>query len=269
MVISIQIPDGAEPGDSLTFQSNGQEFNIEVPVASVAGDVLQIQLAGPGGKSDTTNEACEMEVDSSPEGQIITQMQTGSIITIIENQGSNTSSSGNDGTHQLLWPASRFIVNFINTPNFCREILHSEVNSVLELGAGHGLLGMAFADVVTKSKTKDAAIKLILTDVEEALPQLQANIDVNREVFENRVDITALPLRWHSQPTSRANSHLDFILGSDLLYNCSLIPDLVATIRRLEFKNLLLSVRVSMNCMILILLWTTFLMDCLLMMPCF
>ncbi len=256
VVISIQIPDGAEPGNSLTFQANGQEFTIEVPVASVAGDVLQIQLAGPGGSGDTANAAGEMEVDSGSDGTIATQMVTGSTITIIENQQSKTSSGENlsDGTHQLLWPASRFIVKFINTPNFCPNTLCSEVNSILELGAGHGLLGMAFADVATKSKTKDTGTKLILTDVEEALPQLQANIHMNREVFRNRVDITALPLRWHSQPTSRANSNLDFILGSDLLYNCSVIPDLVATIRRLEFKKILFSVRVSVNCTIMSLL---------------
>ena len=248
-VISIRIPDGAEPGDSLTFQANGQEFTIEVPVASVAGEVLQIQLGGAGSSGDTANEPSEMEVDSNNDEKITTQMLTGSTITIIENQGSKTSSDENlsDGTYQLLWPASRFIVKYINTPNFCRDILRYEVNSVLELGAGHGLLGMAFADVVTKSKTKDTGTKLILTDVEEALPQLQANIDVNQEVFRNRVDITALPLRWHSQPTSRTNSNLDFILGSDLLYNCSVIPDLVATIKRLQFKNILFSVRVSMN----------------------
>lgn len=245
MVISVQIPDGAEPGDALSFQANGQDFTIEVPIASVEGDVLQINLADPGCEKEIVNEVSKMEVEKNDDGIIITEMVTGSRISIVETDGNKTlGQSLSDGTHRLLWPASRFIVKFINTPNFCQEILSSEVNSVLELGAGHGLLGMAFADAASKSNITDNKMKLILTDVEEALPQLEANIRINREVFGGKVDIKALHLKWHSQPTSRTNSGLDFILGSDLLYNCSVIPDLVATIRRLVFKKILLSVRV-------------------------
>ena len=107
------------------------------------------------------------------------------------------------------------------------------------------MLGMAFADVASKFDSRDEAMKLILTDVEAALPQLEANIRSNQGVLGKDIDVSALPLKWHSQPMSRTNSNFDFILGSDLLYNCSAIPDLVATIRRLVFKKILLSVRVS------------------------
>ncbi len=42
-VISIQIPEGAEPGDELIFQINDQELSIPVPVGCRKGDVLQIK----------------------------------------------------------------------------------------------------------------------------------------------------------------------------------------------------------------------------------
>ena len=247
-VISVEIPSGAEPGDSLSFEANGQSFTIEVPIASVAGDILQIKLADSAGEKNTAMEDSDAVVENRADDKITIEMVTGSRISIVQDTPTKTSGQTlSDGTYQLLWPASRFIVNFINTPDFCREILSSPVNSVLELGAGHGLLGMAFVDVASKKFTKDKAMKLVLTDVEEALPQLKANIRTNREVFGNRVDISTLPLKWHSQPVPQTNSDIDFILGSDLLYNCSAIPDLVATIRRLVFKKMLLSVRVSMN----------------------
>lgn len=247
-VISIEIPSGAEPGDSLSFEANGQSFTIEVPIASVAGDVLQIKLADSAGEKNTAMEDSDAVVENRADDKITIEMVTGSRISIVQDTPTKTSGQTlSDGTYQLLWPASRFIVNFINTPDFCREILSSPVNSVLELGAGHGLLGMAFVDVASKKFRKGKAMKLVLTDVEEALPQLKANIRTNLEVFGNRVDITTLPLKWHSQPVPQTNSDIDFILGSDLLYNCSAIPDLVATIRRLLFKKILLSVRVSMN----------------------
>lgn len=248
-VISIQIPDGAEPGDSLSFEANGQSFTIEVPVASVAGEILQIKLENSAGEKEIAMEDSDAGVENNADGgKITTEMVTGSRISIVQDVHTETPSNNlSDGTYQMLWPASRFILNFINTPDFCREVLSSQINSVLELGAGHGMLGMAFTDAASNFIGTDKAIKLVLTDVEEALPQLEANIRINREVFGKRVDITTLPLKWHSQPVPKTNGNLDFILGSDLLYNCSVIPDLVATIKRLicNTSRILFSVRVS------------------------
>lgn len=247
LVISVQIPEGAEPGDSLTFHANGQDFTIEVPIASVAGDVLQIELANHNVEKNKATEDSGMEVENDDDDKATTiEMVTGSKITIVpEFVAASTYHDNSDGTHQLVWPASHFIVKFINTPDFCRKVLNSPVNSVLELGAGHGLLGMAFADVASKIQANKGTMRLILTDVEEALPQLKANIRSNEGVLGPSVNVSALPLKWHAQPISKTNSNLDFLLGSDLLYNCSTIPALVATIRRLVFKKILLSVRVS------------------------
>ena len=42
--ISIQIPEGTEPGDTLEFEANGQSLELEVPLGSQPGDVLEIQV---------------------------------------------------------------------------------------------------------------------------------------------------------------------------------------------------------------------------------
>ena len=44
-IVSLTVPPNAEAGvDSLTFEYEGNEFEILVPAGSVAGDVLQIQV---------------------------------------------------------------------------------------------------------------------------------------------------------------------------------------------------------------------------------
>jgi len=240
--LSIQIPDGTEPGDLLSFESNGKKFTIEVPIASVAGEILQVKLASSSFENDE-DSGVSKDIDT---GKVTIEMITGSKITIIQTlQNQNLDKNLSDGTYKLLWPASRFILKFMNTPDFRHKILSSNVHSIIELGAGNGMLGIAFADIASSYSTTEKAMKLILTDVEEALPQLRANIRMNREVLERRADMIALPLKWHSLPIPHTTSDFDFILGSDLLYNCSAIPDLVATIRRLLCRStkILISVR--------------------------
>jgi predicted nicotinamide N-methyase len=247
VVVSVRIPHGAEPGDLLSLEVNGQNFTIEVPVASVMGEILEIKLAGCADEEDIAVDGSGVGVEKNVDPEKINfTMVTGSSIRIFQDSQTKTSEKTvSDGTFRLLWPASRFVVNYINTPDFRRDILSSQVHSALELGAGHGLLGLAFSDVASSVSSANETMKLKLTDVEEALPQLERNIRINRDVFEKRVDIAASPLKWHIQPRPRTNSNYDFILGSDLLYNTSVIPDLVATIRQLKFKRILFSVRVS------------------------
>jgi len=106
---------------------------------------------------------------------------------------------------------------------------------------------MAFADIVSSfASGADQIMQVTLTDMEEAMDQIRGNIEKNRTIFEGKgVDFSVVPLTWHSAPISPTSCQLDFILGSDLLYNCANIPHLVATIRRLicESTIILLAVR--------------------------
>eukprot|EP00536_Pseudo-nitzschia_multiseries_P015663 jgi/Psemu1/327990/estExt_fgenesh1_pg.C_9270005 len=247
VVISVQIPDGAEHGDSLSFEANGQTFTIEIPPGSVAREILQIKLGNSVNETGVEMEDANAgDEDKVHGGKLTIELTTGSKISVLETTVSDVSDGiFSDGTHQLVWPASRFVVNYINTPEFRNEFQSAKINSVMELGAGHGLFGLAFTDMIASFNKTVGGVQLLLTDVEEALPQLEANIEMNREIFRERAEIKTLPLKWHSHSMPRTNTRIDFILGSDLLYNCSVIPSLVATIRRLLSKStkVLISVR--------------------------
>ena len=43
-VITIQVPENAEDGDTLTFIVDGQEMEISLPLGSNPGDELEIQV---------------------------------------------------------------------------------------------------------------------------------------------------------------------------------------------------------------------------------
>mmetsp|Transcript_24692 Transcript_24692/g.68182 ORF Transcript_24692/g.68182 Transcript_24692/m.68182 type:complete len:390 (-) Transcript_24692:1758-2927(-) len=247
VVLSVQIPEGAEHGDSLSFEANGQTFTIEIPPGSVAGEILQIKLGSSVNENDTEMGDPDVDCKDKIDGEKITvEMVTGSKISVLQTTVGDVSDRNvSDGTHQLVWPASRYVVHYINTPKFRRQVQGVKINSVLELGAGHGLFGLAFADVIASFKKSGEGVHLLLTDVERALPQLEANVAMNQEIFNERVHISTLPLKWHNFPMPKTTCQVDFILGSDLLYNCSVIPSLVCTIRRLLSKStkILISVR--------------------------
>mmetsp|Transcript_69395 Transcript_69395/g.77616 ORF Transcript_69395/g.77616 Transcript_69395/m.77616 type:complete len:352 (-) Transcript_69395:95-1150(-) len=248
MDISLQIPVNAEPGDSLSFDVNGQNFSIEVPVASVPGETIVVKLANSSREGQITERKAE---DATDDDNIIIEMATGSSIiiqTTTKNIGPSAVSdkSLSDGTYRLLWPACRYIVDFVNSPEFRRQFQDLSVHSVIELGAGHGLLGMAFAEIVSSFPSTKIPMELVLSDVEEALPQLEANIHMNSTIFGRRIIVSSIPLKWHSHPIlNKTNGDIDFIVGSDLLYNIEAIPLLAATIRRLLSKStkILLSIR--------------------------
>jgi hypothetical protein len=244
--VSIKIPESAEVGDELTFQVEGREFSITIPPATQPGDILQIKLGRTTLKKDEAEETA---------GSI--RLVTGNTIFIASDLPDSTAkygsygdkdSASSDGTYLCLWPASRFVIEFMNTKEFQKMIAHdaSMVRSVLELGAGHGLFGMAFADIVSSlSSFADGTIQVALTDLQDAMDQLQRNVEKNLDMFEGRAQFKAIPLAWHDTPIVTTGTSIDFILGSDLLYNCSKIPELVATVKRLLSKStrILLSVR--------------------------
>jgi len=56
---------------------------------------------------------------------------------------------------------------------------------------------------------------------------------LNSAILGERINISSIPLKWHSHPVLKTIGDIDFIVGSDLLYNIEAIPLLAATIRRL------------------------------------
>jgi predicted nicotinamide N-methyase len=255
--ISIQIPEGAEADDELSFQVGGQVLTIPVPLHSQPGDVLQIKLGG-----GVTKESLDIPRDDDMDVEnddITVHLMTGNQLRIAAAADSPTSASGPsssssfsiitaDGTFRCLWPASKFAIEFMNTSSEFRHLIQNgaPIRSVLELGAGQGLFGMAFADIVWFHSKSDGDMQVTLTDMEDAMGPLRDNVKHNKAVFQGRsIQFSTLPLTWHSAPTTSGGCSLDYILGSDLLYNIHNIPNLVSTIRRLISKTtkVLLSVR--------------------------
>ena len=247
--IQIQIPCDAQCGNLLTFNVDGQNLSIEVPPSSVAGDIMVVKLAAPSREENITPE--------DGKEQITVQMATGSKLRINQTISKNTSRSivnnkhDSDGTYCFVWPASRYVVKFINSAEF-RDIFQDDstaIHSIIELGSGHGLVGLAFADVISSTFTSNNKMDLVLTDVEEAIPQIEANIKLNREIFKQRINLSSMPLKWKNHPLpvhkEPNNNDIDYIVGSDLLYNIESIPLLAGTIRHLISKatKVLLSVR--------------------------
>jgi hypothetical protein len=256
-MISIQIPQGAEVGDELSFYVEGQELSIPVPWRSKPGDVLQIKL---GGKTRESDGHMDMHMEDETDESVIPLM-TGNHLRLAFPSGNDATSAHNhqpqlgccstsaDGTFQWLWPASKFVINYMNTSTEFHRMIQdgAPIRSMLELGAGTGMFGLAFADIVSwLSKSHQQTIRqMVLTDMEEAIGPLKANVEINHSIFKGRVQISTLPLTWHSAPVPTTNCTIDYILGSDLLYNCENIPHLVSTLRRLLCKttNVLLAVR--------------------------
>lgn len=239
--VSIQLPDNAEPGDTLTFSVNGQTLEIVVPVGSQSGDVLEIQVGGDG--------AAEMEEEEDAEegGPVSIQLSSGKEIVLygeLPNGETTGDEDNSDGTHAMAWPAGLAFVKYLNGTGSQKLIRERKSNSVLELGSGLGLAGLAFAHFLSFNSPETPA-QVVLTDVPSALPLLQNNIDQNLHILSQQVQVTAVPLVWHTDPVPSTASSLNFLVGSDLLYNHATIPALIATTRRLlaASTRILLAVR--------------------------
>jgi hypothetical protein len=230
-VISIEIPTGAEVGDELSFETNGETFTIPIPPGSEPGDILQVILSGVSKR---------VKVTTITGNEIMLKESDPSISVGLEKPNSA------DGTYRCVWPAARFLVDFFHqSAEFRHLIENSRIRSVLELGAGSGVVGLALADLILHFNAFEDPFQVVLTDLEDAMEMIRTNVELNRHNFQDRVHFSTIPLAWHSVPISRTCCTIDFLLGSDLLYNCSNIPHLVTTIRRLSSRktNIVFAVR--------------------------
>ncbi len=127
--------------------------------------------------------------------------------------------NGEEGLH--LWESS------IALARWClQNKLIFESKSVVELGSGCGLLGIAIAKYVECKE-------IVLTDYNDAvLENLKENISLN--IKENK-PITIMKLDWTSECND--NKTYDIVIGSELIYKGGPIKELVKTIKRLLSKE--------------------------------
>lgn len=146
--ITIQVPPNVEAGvDTLAFTYDGNELEILVPLGSVAGDVLQIQVGGveendeDGVNSDKPNHAIETKEGSSvlkqpakgdTDGIVNVILGDGAILhmydSIINKSPTIMASSdddavakttndneGEDGTNGMVWAAGRVLAQALTS----------------------------------------------------------------------------------------------------------------------------------------------------------
>jgi predicted nicotinamide N-methyase len=217
--LTLQVPDDAEEGDTLTFVVNGQELEVPVPFGSKPGDVLEIQVDN-NERQDDENDLITMvdlgggrilELNSELPKDFADQNQT----------DDNDDDDECDGTYALPWAAGFEIARRFNEIDF--EV---QPKRVLELGSGLGLVGMAYA---IKQLGQDGI--MVLTDLPSAMPLLRYNLERNKDILPARV--CSRTLQWREESAPPTEPPYDCIIGSDLLYNVQTISALVATIRRL------------------------------------
>lgn len=108
--------------------------------------------------------------------------------------------------------------------------------TILELGSGTGLAGLAAAAVFKENTTKN--LKVILTDLAEALPALERNVAANpsisdlihvtecdwyKPIFENMLKISD-------------NNRIDCIIAADCVWLEELVQPFVATLEEIIKK---------------------------------
>jgi len=173
-----------------------------------------------------------------------------------------------DGTHAMAWPAGIYLAKYLSSSSLSllpsSSPLHNVIRcarTVVELGSGSGLGGLAFAATAISSsfvsssvclssskrkrgddanKKKEEKLEVLLTDLPSAMNLLNYNIERNRDrlvsssssSLSSQIDnddvVRAMPLVWgNKEDTNRvlstlgSNNGVHLILGSDLLYKAT------------------------------------------------
>jgi predicted nicotinamide N-methyase len=184
-VISIQIPENAEPGDTLQFEAHGQMLELVVPVGSVPGDVLELQI---GCDDPTTeeqhNESSMAKTTTTHNNVTIIDIGNGTTLEFVselpddynhptkndqptttsessaktnnnnktnhnkkgEGQHDNNDENLTDGTYALPWQSGiELASHWKDVATILSEMGIRSKRRVLELGSGLGLVGISLA----------------------------------------------------------------------------------------------------------------------------
>lgn len=223
--ISLVVPDGIEPGDSVCFNVGGQDIEFPLPSGAKPGDALQIQVTDSDGeKVKSAQSAC-----SSDTAQVVRVDDDGLChVSLHPATGKELSFEGCDGCDgssgasicSELWPTGLVMANIITHPDISEQLLASVGGKnkcketklrALEVGSGLGTVGLALATAL------DDNSELVLTDYPSAIKMLEANIETNKPMVRNTVNVKAQGLPWGKQDQDSMGS-FDIICGSDLLY---------------------------------------------------
>ena len=115
-----------------------------------------------------------------------------------------------------LWDAALALVAHVGSTRGTDECVHGK--RVLELGSGVGAVGIG--------ARLFGASRVVLTDIEDVVPLLEANIELNHVEH-----VTAVALDWFQDvPSAVLDESFDLILASDVVYDPDLHAPLLKTL---------------------------------------
>jgi hypothetical protein len=146
-----------------------------------------------------------------------------------------------------VWGASvhmlRYFAHSIESSTACRDLSWHRP-TLLELGAGTGLLGIGMA--LAPSPAPDRRVEVRLTDKADLLPQIEDNIRANLEEDEiGRVAAMELDwMRWEDASYwtqggagHRAAAGVEVVLAADCIYFASLYRPFIETLKQICHIN--------------------------------
>jgi len=123
-----------------------------------------------------------------------------------------------------LWASSTSLVAWLSAEEQRQYRTLYEGRSVLELGAGLGLTGLALDQM--------GARRVLLTDVAEQIPLLQHNVEANVPL---RGSVSTAALRWgEALPPSCQDSDYDLVVATDVIYDEENVAPLASTLKQLS-----------------------------------
>ncbi|RDB15874.1 hypothetical protein Hypma_003674 [Hypsizygus marmoreus] len=117
-------------------------------------------------------------------------------------------------------------------------LFSSEPRNVLELGAGIGIVGLTLAALRSSKQTseQDTVDRIIMTDLESAMPLLEQNMSTNKHHFL-KLELEAAVLDWDNESLpdyiQEFPDGFDAIIMADVTYNTASFPSLVRTLSQL------------------------------------
>lgn len=133
----------------------------------------------------------------------------------------------------IIWDAARVMLHFLSKKvhGFSDYLGEAKLGTIVELGAGTGVAGLALAKLFSDSH------RVILTEYSSGcLELMKESIKING--LQERVK--QVPMKWGREEaqgllkTEIGDSMVDLIIGTDLVYDSSLFEPLCDTIEALS-----------------------------------
>ena len=140
------------------------------------------------------------------------EFEIGDVVVKIEQEGQV-------GIGGMVWDASLILAKFL----YCnRDSVFARVRTVLEVGSGTGICGLACALMSEK-------LRVTLSDLDSHLPLIRTNIDINATTNVNCEEID-----WFN---STDEKKYDMVIGSDCVYDVELFEPLLDTLDKVTTKD--------------------------------